>query len=62
MYALANRFDTATVIKLTLTQLLHLTEPLPLVVCTNSKSLYECLVKLSTMQEKHLIIDLMCLR
>lgn len=61
-YAMAHGFDAAAVIKSTITQLLHLTEPLPLVVCTDSKSLYECLVKLGTMQEKRLMIDLMCLR
>ncbi|QGA14690.1 hypothetical protein EYB26_002346 [Talaromyces marneffei] len=61
-YALANGFDAAAVIKSTLTQLLHLTEPLPLIVCTDSKSLYECLVKLGTTHEKRLMIDLMCLR
>jgi hypothetical protein len=62
MYGMANGFDAAAAIKSTLTQLLHLTEPLPLVVCTDSKSLYECLVKLGTTQEKRLMIDLMCLR
>ena len=61
-YALANGFDAAAAIKSTLTQLLHLTEPLPLVVCTDSKSLYDCLVKLGTTQEKRLMIDLTCLR
>ena len=61
-YALANGFDAAATIKSTLTQLLHLTEPLPLIVCTDSKSLYECLVKLGTTHEKRLMIDLMCLR
>jgi hypothetical protein len=35
---------------------------LPLVICTDSKSLYECLVKLGTTQEKRLMIDVMCLR
>jgi hypothetical protein len=35
---------------------------LPLVLYTNSKSLYKCLVKLGTTQEKRLIIDIMCLR
>jgi hypothetical protein len=34
---------------------------LPLVIYTDSKSLYECLIKLSTIQEKRLIIDVMCL-
>ncbi|EED22592.1 hypothetical protein TSTA_060840 [Talaromyces stipitatus ATCC 10500] len=59
---MANGFDAAAAIKSTLTQLLHLLEPLPLVLCTDSKSLYECLVKLGTTREKRLMIDLMCLR
>jgi hypothetical protein len=61
-YGMVNGFDAAAAIKSTLTQLLHLSEPLPLVLCTDSKSLYECLVKLGTTREKRLMIDLMCLR
>jgi hypothetical protein len=34
----------------------------PLVVYTDSKSLYECLVKLGTTREKRLMINVMCLR
>jgi len=34
----------------------------PLVVYTDSKSLYEYLVKLGTTREKRLIIDVICLR
>jgi len=31
-------------------------------MCTNLYSLYECLVKLGTTKEKHLIIDIMALQ
>ncbi|KAF1976219.1 hypothetical protein BU23DRAFT_578608 [Bimuria novae-zelandiae CBS 107.79] len=34
----------------------------PLVICIDSYSLYECLVKLGTTKEKRLIIDIMALR
>ncbi len=35
---------------------------IPLIICTDSYSLYECLVKLGTMSEKRLMIDIMALR
>jgi hypothetical protein len=34
----------------------------PIVVCTDLYSLYECLVKLGSTQEKRLMIDIMALR
>src|ERR1700712_661422 len=34
----------------------------PVLVCTDSYSLYECLVKLGTTKEKRLMIDIMALR
>jgi hypothetical protein len=36
--------------------------PIPLIVCTDSYPLYECLVKLGTTNEKRLMIDIMALR
>ena len=33
-----------------------------MVICTDSKSLYDCLVRLGTTQEKRLMVDIMCLR
>lgn len=35
---------------------------IPLVICTDSYFLYECLVKLGTTKEKRLMIDIMALR
>ena len=61
LYALAHGFDIAAVIKSTIQKILQL-EQLPLVLCTDLKSLYDCLVKLGTTQEKRLMVDLMCLR
>ena len=62
LYAMSHAFDSAATIKATVTQSLFLDKPLPLVLCTDSRSLYDCLVKLGTLNEKRLMIDLMCLR
>ena len=60
LYALAHGFDIGASIKSTLDKALGI--DLPLVLCTDSKSLYDCLVKLGTTAEKRLMIDIMCLR
>ena len=43
------------------TEQLNLTT-IPIIVCTDSYSLYECLVKLGTTKEKRLMIDIMAIR
>jgi hypothetical protein len=53
-------FDLAFCVKATLDLVLN--TDVPLVICTDSKSLYDCLVKLGTTQEKRLMIDVMCIR
>ena len=58
---MAHRFDTRAAIKATIKKILQL-ERLPVILYTDSKSLYDCLVKLGTTQEKQLIVDLMCLQ
>ncbi len=60
LYAMAHGFDYGASIKSTIEKMLQI--DLPLLLCTDSKSLYECLVKLGTTQEKRLMIDVMCLR
>ena len=60
LYAMSNGFDIAASLKGTIEGILH--RPIPLVACTDSKSLFECLVKLGTTNEKRLMVDVMCLR
>ena len=60
LYGMVYGFDMGASVKSTVDKMLGI--ELPLVVYTDSKSLYECLVKLGTTQEKRLIIDVMCLR
>ena len=57
---MAHGFDMGAAIKSTIDLVLNTT--IPLVICTDSKSLYDCLVRLGTTQEKRLMVDLMCLR
>ena len=57
LYAMTAGFDTGAVLKATTEQLLGIN--LPLIICTDSNSLYQCLVRLGTTQEKRLMIDVM---
>jgi hypothetical protein len=60
LYRMTHGFDIGAAIKSTLDKVLQVS--VPLVLCTDSKSLYDCLVRLGTTQEKRLMIDVMCLR
>ena len=60
LYGMTHGFDMGASIKSTIDRILQIN--LPLVICTDSKSLFDCLVKLGTTQEKRLMIDVMCLR
>lgn len=60
LYGMAHGFDHACVIKTTLEKMLQI--KIPLIIATDSNSLYECLVKLGTTVEKRLMVDIMCLR
>ena len=60
LYAMSAGFDMASCLKSTIEAILKL--KLPMEICTDSKSIYDCLVKLGTTQEKRLMVDLMCLR
>ena len=57
---MAYSFDIAAAVKLILDKILNTN--ILLVLCTDSRSLYQCLVKLDTTQEKRFIINVICLR
>ncbi len=60
---MAYGFDSACVLKDTLDKIFNKDEKgIPLIICIDSFSLYECLVKLGTTREKRLMIDLMSIR
>ena len=60
LYGMTHGFDMGASVKSTIEKILRI--KLPLILCTDSQSLYDCLVKLGTTQEKRLMIDVMCLR
>jgi hypothetical protein len=56
---MAHGFNMSALVKSIINRVLEI--ELLLVVYMNSKSLYECLIKLGTTREKRLIIDVICL-
>ena len=64
IYGMVRRIDIALAMNSTIQMIVRqLDIPLPpTVIYTDSYSLYECLVKLRTIKEKRLMIDIMALR
>ena len=60
LFAMAQKFDVASMLKSTIEKMLQIS--LPMVICTDSKSLYDCLVRLGSTIEKRLMVDIMCFR
>lgn len=64
LYAMTNGVDIAIPLCTTINQIMAQLglKTVTLIVCTDSRSLYECLVKLGTTKEKRLMIDVMAIR
>jgi hypothetical protein len=60
LYAMTYEFDSDSVIKLIIERILNIF--LSMILLTNSRSFYDCLVKLEITFKKRLMIDFMCLR
>lgn len=60
LYGMAHGFDLGAILKATISKMLQ--RDISLILCTGSKSVYDCLVRLGTTMEKRLMIDVMSLR
>ncbi len=60
LFVMIHDFDVDSVLKSTLIKMLDVI--VSLILVTNSKSLYDCLIRLSIIVEKRLMIDVMILR
>jgi hypothetical protein len=60
LYAVVYGFDIGVCVKATLD--LILPEKIDLVICTDSKLVFDYITKLGTTQEKRLMVDVICLR
>ncbi len=60
LYALAHDFDLDAALKATLSAILD--RFISLILCTDSKSLYDCLIKFDMTQKKRFMINVMSLR
>ncbi len=62
LYVMINDFDVEAIIKSIIERILKLNNLLSLILFTNFKSLFDCLIKLDTISKKQLMINLMCLQ
>ena len=57
---MTQKFDIVSVLKSSIEKMLQIF--LSMIICTDFKSLYDCFVRLGSIIEKRLMIDIMCFR
>jgi hypothetical protein len=62
LFAMIHDFDVESILKSILIKLLDKKISISLILTTDSKFLYDCLIRLSIIVEKRLMIDVMTLR
>jgi hypothetical protein len=64
LYGMMNGFDAGVALCTTLKQITDALDlpRIPMIICADSRSLYECIIKLGSTLEKRLMIDIMSLR
>ncbi len=62
LYAMIHDFDVESVLKTTLTKMIKFDAFIFLILVTDFKSLYDCLIRLRTIVEKRLMMNVMILR
>jgi hypothetical protein len=62
LFAMIHDFDVESILKSTLIKMLDKNIFISLILTTDSKFLYDCLIRLSIIVEKRLMIDVMTLR
>jgi hypothetical protein len=62
LYAMIHDFDVESVLKTTLTKMLESDAFISLILVTDFKSLYDCLIRLKIIVEKRLMMNVMILR
>ena len=60
LFVMAQGFDVESILKSIVEKILQIF--FFMIICTDFKSLYDCLVRLGSTHEKRLMVDIMCLR
>ena len=62
LYTIVAGFNISSTIQATVNKIIRTGKNIPLIICTDSYSLYNCIIQLETTSKKHFIINIMGLQ